>query len=185
MGCRAFTGQRASPPIVDLLGHPPLHMQLESWVPPCKLFGWWFSPRELWGVLVSSGSSYGAANPFSSLGLFSSSSIGDPGLSQMVGWEHSPLYFSGTGRAPQETVISGSCQQALVGIHNRVWVWWLYMRWIPRWGSLWMAFPSDSAPHFVSVCPPKGILFPLLRRTEVSTLWSSFFMSFMWPVNYE
>jgi hypothetical protein len=42
-------------------------------------------------------------------------------------------------------------------------------------------FPSVSAPHFVS--PPMGILFPLLRRTEVSILWSSFFLSFMWSVN--
>ena len=25
-----------------------LHMQLEPWVPPCVLFGWWFSPWELW-----------------------------------------------------------------------------------------------------------------------------------------
>jgi hypothetical protein len=25
------------------------------------------------------------------------------------------------------------------------------MGWIPRWGSLWMAFPSVSAPHFVSL----------------------------------
>jgi hypothetical protein len=24
-------------------------MQLEPWVPPCILFGWWFSPWELWG----------------------------------------------------------------------------------------------------------------------------------------
>jgi hypothetical protein len=23
-------------------------MQLESWVPPCVFFGWWFSPWELW-----------------------------------------------------------------------------------------------------------------------------------------
>ena len=30
-------------------GHPLLHMQLEPWVPPCVLFGWWFSPWELWG----------------------------------------------------------------------------------------------------------------------------------------
>jgi hypothetical protein len=27
-------------------GHPLLHTQLEPWVPPCVLFGWWFS---LWG----------------------------------------------------------------------------------------------------------------------------------------
>ena len=30
-------------------GHPLLHMQLEPWVPPCVLFGWWFSPWKLWG----------------------------------------------------------------------------------------------------------------------------------------
>jgi hypothetical protein len=27
------------------------------------------------------------------------------------------------------------------------------------------------------------ILFPLLRRTEISTLWSSFFLSFMWSMD--
>jgi hypothetical protein len=26
-----------------------LHIQLESWVCPCVLFGWWFNPWELWG----------------------------------------------------------------------------------------------------------------------------------------
>jgi hypothetical protein len=46
---RAFTGPRASPPIDVRLGHPLLHIQLEPWVPPCVLFGWWFSPWELWG----------------------------------------------------------------------------------------------------------------------------------------
>ena len=34
-----------------------------------------------------------------------------------------PLYFSGSGRASQETSISGSCEQALLAIHNSVWVW--------------------------------------------------------------
>jgi hypothetical protein len=54
---------------------------------------------------------------------------------------------------------------------------------IPRWGSLWMVIHSVSAPHFVSVTPSMGILFPLLIRIKVSTLWSSFFLSFMWFVN--
>ena len=27
-----------------------LYMQLEPWVPPCVLFGWWFSPWKLWVV---------------------------------------------------------------------------------------------------------------------------------------
>jgi hypothetical protein len=101
LGHRAFTGSRASPPIDNQLGHPLVHMQLEPWVPPCVLFGWWFSSWELWGVLVSSHccSSYGAANPFSSLGLFSSSFIGDPVLCSRDGCEYPLLYLLGTGRA--------------------------------------------------------------------------------------
>ena len=109
-------------------------------------------------------SSSEAANPFTSLGPFSSYFIEYPVLSPMVGCEHPPLYLSGTGRASQETAISSSYQQAPVGIHNSVWVWWLYMGWIPRWGSLWMVIPSVSAPRFVFVTPSMGILFPLLRR---------------------
>jgi hypothetical protein len=47
-----------------------------------------------------------------------------------------------------------------------------------------MVIPSVSDPHFVSVTPSMCVLFPLLRRTEVSTLWSYFFLSFIgrgWP----
>jgi hypothetical protein len=46
-----------------------------------------------------------------------------------------------------------------------------------------MAFLSVSAPHFVSICPPMGIFYHLLRRTEASTFWSSFFLNFMRSVN--
>ena len=46
---RTFTEPRASPPNDDQLGHPLLHIQLEPWIPPCVLFGWWFSPWDLWG----------------------------------------------------------------------------------------------------------------------------------------
>jgi hypothetical protein len=42
-----------------------------------------------------------------------------------------------------------------------------------------MVIPLVSAPNFVSVTPSVDILFPLLRRIEVSTLWSSFFFSLM------
>jgi hypothetical protein len=49
LGHQAFTGPRASPSIDVQQGHPALHMRLKPWVPPCVLFGWWFSPRELWG----------------------------------------------------------------------------------------------------------------------------------------
>jgi hypothetical protein len=44
------------------------------------------------------------------------------------------------------------------------------MGWIPRWGRLWMAVSSVSAPHFVFILPPMSIFFPLLRSIEESTL---------------
>ena len=57
------------------------------------------------------------------------------------------------------------------------------MGWNPGWGSLWMFLYSVSAPNFVSVIPSMGTLFLILRRDEVSILWSSFFLSFMCFVN--
>jgi hypothetical protein len=52
LGHWAFTGPRAFPPTDAQQGHPLLHMRLEPWVPPCVLFSWWFSPWELWGLLL-------------------------------------------------------------------------------------------------------------------------------------
>ena len=54
--------------------------------------------------------------------------------------EHPLLYLPGTGKASQETAISGSLQQNLAGVGNNVCVWWLIMGWTPRWGSLWILF---------------------------------------------
>jgi hypothetical protein len=48
LGHRTFSGPRASLLIVDRLGHPLQHIQLEPQVPPCVLFDWWFSSKELW-----------------------------------------------------------------------------------------------------------------------------------------
>jgi hypothetical protein len=132
-------------------------------------------------VLVSSYccSSYRVTDLFSSLGTFSSSFIRGPVFHPIDDCEHTLLYLPGTSIASQETAISGSCQQNLAGICNSVWIWWLYTGWNARWGSLWMFLPSISALSFVSVTPSMGILFPILRRSEISTLWSSFFLSFM------
>jgi hypothetical protein len=49
LGHRAFTGPSVTPPIDDRLGHPLLHIQLESQVPACVFFDWWYSSKELWG----------------------------------------------------------------------------------------------------------------------------------------
>jgi hypothetical protein len=45
----SFTRPRASPLIDVPQGHLLLHIQWEPQVAPCVLFGWWFSPWELWG----------------------------------------------------------------------------------------------------------------------------------------
>jgi hypothetical protein len=46
-----------------------------------------------------------------------------------------------------------------------------------------MVHPFVSAPNFVSVTPSMGVLFPILRRGIVSTLQSSFFLSFLCLAN--
>ena len=75
------------------LGHLLLHMQIET--------------RAL-GVLISSCccSTYRAADPFSSLGNFSSSSIGSPVFHPIDECEPPLLYLPGTCKGHQETVIS-------------------------------------------------------------------------------
>jgi hypothetical protein len=114
LGYIIFVRPRASPPNNGWLGHLLLHMQLETWA---------------LGALVSSYccSSYRVADPFSSLGTFSSSSTGDPMFHPIDDCEHPLLYLPGTGIASQETAISGSYQQNLADIWNCVWVWWLFM----------------------------------------------------------
>jgi hypothetical protein len=56
---------------------------------------------------------------------------------------------------------------------------------------LWDGSPSGAVSgwsflqfllHTLFLYPSMGILFLILKRTEVSTHWSSFFMSFMWFV---
>jgi hypothetical protein len=99
MGHMIFARPRASPPIDGWLGHPLLHMQLET---------------QLWGVLLSSYccSSYRVADPFSSLGTFSSPFIRGPLFHPIDDCEHPLLYLPGTGIASQEIAISGSCQKS-------------------------------------------------------------------------
>ena len=46
---RDFIGQSVSLPIDELQGHSLIHMQQYPWIPPCVLFGQWFSPWEIWG----------------------------------------------------------------------------------------------------------------------------------------
>jgi hypothetical protein len=90
------------------------------------------------GVLVSSYccSIYRVADPFSSLGTFSSSSIGGPVIHPIANCEHPLMCLLDPGIVSQETAISGSFQQNLASVCNGVSVWRLIMGWIPWYGSL-------------------------------------------------
>jgi hypothetical protein len=131
------------------------------------------------GVLVSSYccSTFRDADPLSSLGTFSSSSIGGPVIRPIPGCEHPLLCLLGLCIASQETAISGSFQQNLAGMCNVFSIWRLIKGWIPGYGSLWMVHPFVSAPNFVSVTSSIGVLFLILSRGKVSALCSSFYMS--------
>ena len=90
------------------------------------------------GVLVSSYccSTYRVADPPSSLGTSSSSSIGGPVIHPIADCEHPLLCLPGPGIVSQETAISGSFQQNLASVCNDVSIWRLIMGWIPGCGSL-------------------------------------------------
>jgi hypothetical protein len=117
---RAFTGARGSPPIDEHLGHPLVHMQLESCVRPCVFFGRWFSPWDLWGywlvhIVVPPMEPQTLSAPWV---LSLAPSLGTLGSVQWMLVIIHFCIFSVTGRASQETGRSGSCQEALVGICN-------------------------------------------------------------------
>ena len=121
---RAFIRLRASPLTDVPQVHPLLHMRQEPWVPLCVLFVCWIGPREIWEywlvhIVVLP---MRLQTPLAPWVL----SLAPPfGTLCSVQWlaDSIHLCMSGTSRAPQETAISGSCQKALVGIHNSVWVW--------------------------------------------------------------
>jgi hypothetical protein len=122
--------------------------------------------KQVLGLLISlyCCSSYRVADSFSSLGTFSSSFIRGPVFHPIDDYEHPLLYLPGI--ASEERAMSGSCQQNLSGICNRVWVWWLIMGWIPSWCSLWMVFPSISALNFVSITPSLGFFVPHSKKEQ-------------------
>ena len=74
-----------------------LHKQLNAWVPPCVLFGWWFSPWELWGVWLVNifVLPMRLQNPSPTLGFPRSE----------VGCEHLHMYWSWSGRTSHGTAI--------------------------------------------------------------------------------
>jgi hypothetical protein len=109
-----------------------------QWWPTRPSFDTYAARVKSLGVLVSSYccSTYRVADSFSSLGTFSSSSIGSPVIHPIADCEHPLLCLLGPGLVSQETAISGSFQQNLAIVSNGVSVWKLIMGWIPGYGSL-------------------------------------------------
>jgi hypothetical protein len=158
-----------------------LHMKLEPRVLPCVFFGWWFSPWELWGYLLV----HIAVLP---MGLQTPSAP----------WVLSLAPSLGTRCSVQSMTVSIHfciCQTLAEPLRRQ-----LYQGPVSRLflasaivsgfgGCLWdgsaggavsgWSFLQSLLHISVSVTPSKGILFSLLRRTEVFTYWSSFFLSFM------
>jgi hypothetical protein len=129
------------------------------------------------GVLVSSYScsTYRVAVPFSSLGTFSSSSIGGPVIHPIADCDHPLLCLRGTSIQQLYRVLSAKscyclqwCQRLEADYGMDPWIW----------QSLDGPF-FVSAPNFVSVTFSMGVLFLIPRRGKVSTHWSWFLLSFM------
>ena len=72
-------------------------------------------------IVKTKNSIYRVADSFSSLGTFSSSSIGGPVFHPTTNCKQPLLCLPGTGIASQETAISVLFQQNLAGICNSVW----------------------------------------------------------------
>jgi hypothetical protein len=67
------------------------------------------------------------------------------------------------------TIVSGFGDCIWDGSPGGTVIGWPFLQFLPQTLSLYF--------------PPMVNLSPLLRKTEASTLWSSFFLSFMWSVN--
>jgi hypothetical protein len=91
---------------------------------PSVYFGWWFSPWELWAIWLVDAVvlPMELQTPSTPSVLALTPPLGP--LTQS-GCMHLHLCWSGSGRASQGTAITGSCQQALLGISDSVWDCWL------------------------------------------------------------
>jgi hypothetical protein len=150
-------------------------MHRETQVPPCVFFDWWLSSPELWRywlvhIVVPPMELQTASAPWilslaPSLGVLCS-----------VQWMTVSIHFcicQALAQPLRRQLYQAPVSQILLasaivsGFGGCLWDG------SPSGAvSEWSFLPSVSAPNFVSVTPFMGILFPLLRRIKVSTLWS-------------
>ena len=122
---RTFTGPRASPPTDDQLGRPLLHMHLALKVPPCVIYDWWYSSKELWEywLVHINVLPMGLQSPSAPWVFFWLLHWGPCTPSNVFS------VFSGHWQSLAGDSYIGSCQQSLVGICL---VTGLFMGWIPE-----------------------------------------------------
>ena len=164
-------------------------MQLEPWVSPCVLFGWWFSPWEFWGLGVV----WLIDVVVLPMGLQTLSAPSVLSLTPPLGTQCSVQWLAASINLCICQVLAEPLRrqlyQAPVSKH------FLASTIVSGFGDcIWNGSPGEGAVSgwpflqslfhaFVSIFPSLSVLFPLLRRTEAFTLWSVFFLSFMWSVN--
>ena len=106
-------------------------------------------------------------------GHVSGSFIGDLVLHPMDDCGHPLLYLPGTGKASQETAISGSCQQAHVGIclvtgfGGRLWGGGFYLSWC-----------YTSIAHALKLHAFKNILFIVQHNTILTDIFTQVYHVF-------
>ena len=96
-----------------------------QWWPTRPSFDTYAARVKSSGVLVSSYccSTYRVADPFSSLGIFSSSSTGGRVIHPLADCEHPLMCFLGPSVVSKETAISGYFQQTLASVCNGIIIW--------------------------------------------------------------
>jgi hypothetical protein len=153
----------------------------------------WPSMSALWWIHLSVGalrflvdwycSFYGMTKYFSSFDPFSTSSFGDLMFRSMVGCEHSPLYLSGTSRDSKDIAITGSYLSLSTCWHPQ---WSLCLE--PVYGMVLLVGQSLDCLSF-SLCSTlffssHDYLVPSSKKDQNIHIWSCFFASFMWSLNY-
>jgi hypothetical protein len=163
-------------------------MQLESWVPPCVLLDWWLSTWELWGVWL-------VDNVVLPMGLQTPSTPTVLSLTPLlrklcsVQWLAKSICLCISQALAKP--LRRQLYRAPVSMH------FLATTTVSAFGDfIWDGSPGEAVsgwPFLQSLLhnsslyhgrSPMSILFSLLRRTKISTLWYSFFLKVMLSVNY-
>ena len=94
------------------------------------------------------------------------------------------LYLSGSGRASQEIDSHIRLPSASTSWHPQLCQGLVTVYGMdPQLGQSLDGLSFGLCSTLFLHIPPVSILFPLLRRIKVSTLWFSFFVGFIWSVN--